>query len=52
VLIYPGQKINIPSLDDVKTLEQKVIDLVNQTAVLERAAGAESQLGALPGGAL
>ncbi len=30
VLIYPGQKINIPSLDDVKTLEQKVIDLVNQ----------------------
>jgi uncharacterized YkwD family protein/spore coat assembly protein SafA len=29
-LIYPGQKINIPSLDDVKALEQKVIDLVNQ----------------------
>lgn len=29
-LIYPGQKINIPSIDDVKALEQKVIDLVNQ----------------------
>lgn len=28
--IYPGQKINIPSIDDVKALEQKVIDLVNQ----------------------
>lgn len=28
--IYPGQKINIPSIDDVKSLEQKVIDLVNQ----------------------
>ncbi len=29
-LIYPGQKISIPSIDDVKALEQKVIDLVNQ----------------------
>lgn len=29
-LIYPGQKINIPSIDDVKTLEQQVINLVNQ----------------------
>lgn len=29
-LIYPGQKINIPNLDDVKALEQKVIDLVNR----------------------
>ena len=28
--IYPGQKINIPSIDDVKVLEQKVINLVNQ----------------------
>ncbi len=28
--IYPGQKINIPSIDDVKALEQKVINLVNQ----------------------
>ena len=28
--IYPGQKINIPSIDDVKALEQKVIELVNQ----------------------
>ena len=29
-LIYPGQKINIPSIDDVKALEQQVIKLVNQ----------------------
>ena len=29
-LIYVGQKINIPSIDDVKTLEQQVIDLVNK----------------------
>lgn len=29
-LIYVGQKISIPSIDDVKALEQKVIDLVNQ----------------------
>lgn len=29
-LIYVGQKVNIPSIDDVKALEQKVIDLVNQ----------------------
>ncbi len=29
-LIYVGQKINIPSIDDVKALEQQVIDLVNQ----------------------
>ena len=28
--IYPGQKINIPSIDDVKALEQKVIELVNK----------------------
>ena len=28
--IYPGQKINIPSIDDVKALEQKVAALVNQ----------------------
>ena len=29
-LIYVGQKINIPSIDDVKKLEQQVVDLVNQ----------------------
>lgn len=29
-LIYVGQVINIPSIDDVKALEQQVIDLVNQ----------------------
>lgn len=29
-LIYPGQVINIPNIDDVKALEQQVIDLVNQ----------------------
>lgn len=29
-LIYPGQIINIPSIDDVKALEQQVVDLVNQ----------------------
>jgi uncharacterized YkwD family protein/spore coat assembly protein SafA len=29
-LIYAGQKINIPSIDDVKALEQQVINLVNQ----------------------
>lgn len=28
--IYPGQKLNIPSIDNVKTLEQQVIELVNQ----------------------
>jgi len=28
-LIYPGQKINIPNIDDVKTLENEVIKLVN-----------------------
>lgn len=28
--IYVGQKINIPSIDDVKALEKRVIDLVNQ----------------------
>lgn len=28
-LIYPGQKINIPNIDDVKTLENEVIRLVN-----------------------
>ena len=29
-LIFVGQKINIPSIDDVKTLEQQVVDLVNR----------------------
>lgn len=29
-LIYVGQSINIPSIDDVKSLEQQVIDLVNK----------------------
>ena len=29
-LIQPGQKINIPSIDDVKALEQQVINLVNK----------------------
>lgn len=29
-LIYPGQKITIPNIDDVKTLENQVITLVNQ----------------------
>ncbi len=29
-LIYPGQKINIPSIDDVKALEQQVVELVNK----------------------
>lgn len=28
-LIYPGQKINIPNIDTVKALEDKVIKLVN-----------------------
>ena len=28
-LIYPGQKINIPTQDDIKAYEQKVIKLVN-----------------------
>jgi spore coat assembly protein SafA len=28
--IYVGQKVSIPSIDDVKTLEQQVIDLVNK----------------------
>ena len=28
-LIYPGQKITIPSIDDVKTLEAEVVRLVN-----------------------
>ena len=28
-LIYPGQKINIPNIDDVKKLENEVIRLVN-----------------------
>lgn len=28
-LIYPGQKINIPSIDDVKALENEVIRLTN-----------------------
>ena len=29
-LIYVGQTINIPSIDDVKALEQQVVELVNQ----------------------
>jgi uncharacterized YkwD family protein/spore coat assembly protein SafA len=29
-MIYPGQKITIPSLDDVKAIENKVAQLVNQ----------------------
>ncbi|WP_035288831.1 SafA/ExsA family spore coat assembly protein [Clostridium sp. KNHs214] len=28
-LIYPGQKINIPNIDDIKTIENEVIRLVN-----------------------
>lgn len=28
-LIYPGQKINIPNIDDVKAIENEVIRLVN-----------------------
>ncbi|NLM83957.1 MAG: SafA/ExsA family spore coat assembly protein [Clostridiales bacterium] len=32
-LIYVGQKINIPSIDDVKTLEAQVVELVNQQRV-------------------
>jgi uncharacterized YkwD family protein/spore coat assembly protein SafA len=32
-LIYVGQKINIPNIDNVKTLEQQVIDLVNKNRV-------------------
>ena len=28
-LIYPGQKLNIPNIEDVKTLENEVIRLVN-----------------------
>jgi len=28
-LIYPGQKINIPNIDDVKKLESEVVRLVN-----------------------
>lgn len=28
-LIYPGQRVNIPSIDDVKALENEVIRLVN-----------------------
>ncbi|MEL4105387.1 SafA/ExsA family spore coat assembly protein [Oscillospiraceae bacterium WX1] len=32
-LIYVGEKIYIPSIDDVKALEQQVIDLVNRNRV-------------------
>lgn len=32
-LIYPGQKLNIPLDTDVKTLEMKVVDLVNQQRI-------------------
>ncbi len=39
-MIYAGQKISIPSLDDVKALEQKVIELVNR----QRAAAGLSML--------
>ncbi len=28
-LIYPGQKLNVPNIDDAKTLENEVIRLVN-----------------------
>lgn len=28
-LIYPGQKLTVPSIDDVKTLENEVIKIVN-----------------------
>ena len=39
-MIRVGQRINIPSIDNVKTLEQQVIDLVNK----ERAKNGLSQL--------
>lgn len=39
-MIYIGQRINIPSIDNVKTLEQQVIDLVNK----QRAAHGLQQL--------
>lgn len=39
-LIYPGQKITIPNLDDVKSLENEVIRLVN----VERAKAGLPQL--------
>jgi uncharacterized YkwD family protein/spore coat assembly protein SafA len=39
-MIYVGQRINIPSIDDVKALEQQVIDLVNK----QRAARGLQQL--------
>jgi uncharacterized YkwD family protein/spore coat assembly protein SafA len=39
-MIYVGQKIYIPSIDNVKTLEQQVIDLVNK----QRAASGLSRL--------
>jgi uncharacterized YkwD family protein/spore coat assembly protein SafA len=39
-MIYVGQKIAIPSIDDVKALEQQVIDLVNK----QRAANGLSML--------
>jgi len=39
-LIYPGQKITIPNLDDVKALENEVIRLVN----VERAKAGLPQL--------
>lgn len=39
-MIYVGQRINIPSIDDVKALEQQVIDLVNR----QRAAHGLQQL--------
>ncbi len=29
-MIYVGQRLNIPSIDDVKALEQQVIELVNR----------------------
>jgi uncharacterized YkwD family protein/spore coat assembly protein SafA len=39
-LIYVGSKVNIPSIDDVKALEQQVIDLVNR----QRASAGLTQL--------
>ena len=32
-MIYVGQKLSIPSIDNVKTLEQQVIDIVNRNRV-------------------
>ena len=32
-LIYPGQKVSIPTLSDVKAIENKVVELVNRQRV-------------------